>query len=220
MSGLINDQPAAGGDQPTGDDASQPDNAAQTPGSSSLENPLLQQAENGIEAKLTPQNRADYTKIVVAGLHIALAKGPNSRAAMLLHSPDPIGMAAKGAVALIFIMRKMSTGTMPMQAAIPAGLTLVLHALDFLDHAGVVKIAEPEIVRATTIYTNVLFQRMGITPKMLQNATGNVHQIITDPNAMNKIQLKAGLLKAPGAATPADIPGIPTGSAINPGAGG
>jgi hypothetical protein len=193
MSGIINTQPAP-----------------PASGSSGLSNPLLQTMENQLEAKLTPQNRNDYNKVVVAGLHIALANGPNSFMAKLNHSADPIGDCAKGAVALLLIMRRESRGVLPMQAGIPAGVTLMLHGLDFIDHAGIVKIAEPELVRATTQFTNQLFFRLGISPQMLQQATARVHQIVQDPDAMSKINLKAGLTQHPDAAKTTPVPGITT----------
>lgn len=182
--------------------------APSTAGSSSLENPLLQQMQNGLEAKLTPENRDDYNKVVVAGLHIALDRGANSFMAKLHASPDPIGDCAKGAVALMLIMRKETRGAMPLQAGIPAGVTLMLHGLDFIDHAGIVKIAEPELVRAITQFTNQLFWKLGISPEMLQKATARVHQIVQDPDAMSKINLKAGLTRHPDAAEPTQIPGL------------
>jgi hypothetical protein len=175
-----------------------------------IANPLLAQTEQVIESKLKPENRADYMKVVVAGLHIALANGPNGYMAKLHDAPDPIGACAKGAVALVLIMQKEAKGVLPMQAGIPAGLVLMLHGLDFIDHAGIVKIGENELARATTLYTNVLFQKLGITPQMLQSAAGRVHQIVQDPDAMQKINLKAGLTRHPDAAVPANIPGIPT----------
>jgi hypothetical protein len=192
MSGLINTAPA---NAPSG-------------APSGLSNPLLQQMETQLEAKLTPENRVDFNKIVVSGLHIALDKGADGFMGKLMHSPDPIGDCAKGAVALVLIMRMHSKGVMPMQAGIPAGVSLMLHGLDFIDHAKVVSIAEPELVRATTMFTNQLFFKLGISPQMLTSASQRVHQIVQDPDAMHKIQLKAGILKAPNAATPTMVPGI------------
>ncbi len=188
MSGMINKTPAS---------------------SSALANPVLQQMESGIEAKLTPANRADYMKIVVAGMKIALANGPNGFMARLRKMPDPIAACAKGAVALVLIMRKESKGVMPMQAGIPAGVSLMLHGLDFIDRSGIVKIGQNEAARATTIFTNQLFHRLGITPAMLHSATARVHQIVQSPDDMQKIQLKAGMLRHPDAALPSNIPGVP-----------
>lgn len=176
-----------------------------------LNNPLLQQTEDKIEGNLTPETRADYMKVVVAGLHIALDKGANGFMAKLRNSQDPIGDAARGAVALVLIMRKESRGVMPMKAAIPAGMTLMLHGLDFIDRAGVAKIAEPELDNAARTYTNTMFAKLKITPGMLQHAAGRVHEITQDPAAMAKINLKAGITRHPMAATPTPMPGGPPG---------
>lgn len=176
--------------------------------SGDLRNPLLQQTESALEARLKPETRADYMKIVVAGLHIALAGGPNGFLAKLHASNDPIGLCAKGAAQLVLVMSKEAKGTMPRQAMVPAGLTLMLHGLDFIDRAGV-KIGANELARATTQYGNELFHRQGITPEMLKNATAKVHSIVQDPDAMAKINLKAGITQHPDAAKLTPIPGMP-----------
>jgi hypothetical protein len=188
---------------------------AQASAGSALSNPLLAQAEQQLESRLLPATRADYDKIVVAGLHTALAKGPDGGMASLIHSKDPVSDAAQGAAALVLTMQKQSKGVMPMKAMIPAGITLVFHALDFIDRAKVATIAEPQIDRASTIYVNTMFHKLGITPAMLQQATGNVHRLMNDPASMQKIQMKAGLLRHPDSATPTPLPG----GMINGGAG-
>ncbi len=95
-----------------------------------------------------------------------------------------------------------------MQAGIQAAMTLMLHGLQFLEQSKILTIAEPELVRAVTQFTNQLFWRLGISPQMLQHATQRVHQILFDPDSMAKIQMKAGLTKPPDAAEPTQIPGI------------
>ena len=196
MSGLINAQPTTAA----------PDDAAPQQ-SSPLRNPLLAETAQKIESNIVDPNvRADFLKVVVAGLHIALANGPNSFVAKLKTSQDPIGDCARGAVALVLIMRRESRGVMPMKAGIPAGMVLMLHGLDFIDRAGIAKIAEPELDNATKIFTNELFHKLGITPGMIQQATGRVHQILQDPDAMAKINLKTGATRHPLAATPTPLP--------------
>jgi hypothetical protein len=91
-----------------------------------LSNPLLQQTEDRIEGNLAPENRQSYMKIVVAGMHIGLDKGPQSILASLAKSPDPIADAAKGAVSLVLILRKQAQGVMPLIAMVPAAMTLLL----------------------------------------------------------------------------------------------
>jgi hypothetical protein len=200
MSGIIN--------APSGD-AGPSDESDKAGGG--LSNPLLRQAEQQLETNLAPDNKANYDKIVVAGLHIALQNGPNSFMAKLRNSRDPIGDCARGAVALVLIMSKQSRGVMPMKAMVPAGMTLMFHGLDFIDRAKIAKIAEPQIDQAATTFTNFLFHKLGITPAMLQHAAGRVQEITQDPDAMAKINLKAGITRHPMAATPTPLPGGPAG---------
>jgi hypothetical protein len=198
MSGIINAQPQPG-------DAGPP---AQQQASGGLNNPLLAQTEARLEGNFSdPQVQQDYKKIVVAGLHIALANGPRSFMAKLLHSRDPIGDCARSAAALVMIMRRQSRGVMPIKAMVPAGLTLMLHGLDFIDRAKIMKVAEPQLDQATRIYTNEIFHKLGITTQMIERLGTRVHQVMQDPQAMQAINLKAGLTRVVHQPTP--LPGAP-----------
>lgn len=202
MSGIINAQGSGGG------------------ASSNLGNPLLAQAEAKLEANIAdPAVRQDYMKIVVAGLHIALDKGPEGFMGRLHGRPDPVSDCATGAVALMLIMRRESKGVMPMKAGVPAAMTLMFHGLDFLDRAKIAKIAEPEIDRATQIFTNTLFHKLGITPKILNTAAANVHKITQNPAQMEAINRKAGFVRSPDASQPTPLPGGPPGLIDGGGAG-
>jgi hypothetical protein len=174
--------------------------------SGSMSNPLLQQTEAGIEKGMDPTIHDAYLKIVLAGMHIALDKGPDGILASLKLSKDPVADAAKGAVAMVIVMRKEAKGIMPMKAMVPAALTLMLKALDFADRSGIVKVAEPELVRATHIFTDQIFARTGITKAGLQKAANRVHAITQDPEAMAKINLRAGITRHPMAAEPTPLP--------------
>lgn len=179
--------------------------------SNTLSNPLLEQTEQKIESNLTPENQQNYQKIVVAGMAAALDKGPNSLLAQLSKSQDPIADAAKGAVSLVIILRKQAQGIMPLKAMVPAAMTLLLKALDFIDRSKIMPVGQPELVRATHIFTDFMFARFGITRAGLQNAANKVHAFTQDPEAMAKISLKAGTTQHPMAATPTPLP--PSGQA-------
>src|SRR5712672_1513718 len=107
-----------------------------------LSNPILQQVETQIEANLASDIKADYDKIVVAGGHLALANG-GSMMTQLEKAADPIAGAAKGAVGLVLIMRKDAKGVMPVKAMVPAAMTLMLKALDFVDRSKIAPVGEP-----------------------------------------------------------------------------
>jgi hypothetical protein len=173
-----------------------------------LSNPLLQQIQTQIERNLSvdPANKHAFLKIVVAGQHLGVDKGAQGLLAQLLQSRDPITDAAKGAVSLALIMRREANGVMPLKALVPAAAVLMLKALDFLDLTGTVKIGQAELTRASETFGDFVLARFGISKQGLQHAAQKVHQIVSDPESMVRLNLKAGLLRHPNAATP--TPGV------------
>jgi hypothetical protein len=155
----------------------------------SIQNPLLRQVEAKVEEAVGDgKARADYLKVVVAGMRAALANGPQSMMAKLRDAPDPVKLCALGAVALVMHMRQISQGTMPPNSIISGATTLMLQALDFADHAGLAKVDNEALVRATHILTNALFQAFGITLPMLNKLAATAHGVMQDPGQMQAIQ--------------------------------
>ena len=172
------------------------------------QNDILTAAENKVESQLTPENKANYERIVVAGMKAALQGGPKGILASLRNSKDPVNDAAKGAVGLCVILYKESRGTMPLKAMVPAGLTLMLNALRFAQQLGILKVTQAMVVQATHTYVNTLFQVLHITPQMMQTAAQRVHALTQDPASMAKINMAAGFTKSPNAPAPTPLPGV------------
>lgn len=163
-------------------------------------NTVLKAAERKVEAGLTPETRANYQKIVTAGMKIALKDGPNGILAGLAKSKDPLHDCAKGAINLCLLMRKQARGVMPFKAMVPAAMTLMLQALDFADKAGVIKVGAVEIGKASRIFADEIFKAFGISGQQLQTAATKVHAITQDPAQMARLNLEAGITKAGGGA--------------------
>jgi hypothetical protein len=169
---------------------------------STLKNKLLRDLEKQIEASLTPENWPNYMKTVVNGLRVGLNGGPKGLLATLRDSADPVKDCALGAVNLVQLLRIQSQGTMPVQAAAPASMTLMLNALDFAEQAGLAEIGTEQIVRATRIFSNQIFTVLGITPQMLTKAAGAVHEVSEDPAKMEMVRRRAGVVRDPRSSTP------------------
>lgn len=161
-----------------------------------LKNTILEAAEQKNEAGLTPQNKADYMKIVVAGMKMAVKMhtGDYSR---LKASKDPIRDCAAAAINLCMLMKRAAKGIMPPKAMIPAAFTLMLQALDFCDKGGIIKVDNDALVKATHDFTNLMFQKFRITPQMLGAGIKNVRAITEDPAKMRLIHLQSGAIKHP-----------------------
>lgn len=170
-----------------------------------LKNKLLQGAEQSIERSLTPVNRANYMKIVVQGLQVGLKDGDKGIFSTLRDSADPVSDCALGAVNLVMLLRVQSQGTMPDQAMAPAAATLMLHALDFAEQAGLVAVDMEALTRAMRLYTNQIFKARGITPQMLTKAAGAVRGVVDNPEQMELIKRRAGVVRDPRASSPVDV---------------
>lgn len=173
-----------------------------------LNNKLLQAAEAKIEAGLTPENRTDYLKIVVAGQRYALHGGLQGLLASLKGRPDPIRDCARGAVNIVGYLRMMSQGTMPVRAMVPAAMALMLQALDFADKARIVAVGRDELVRATRLFINDMTKAMGLTPDKLNQMAKLTQGVMEDPTKMEQVKLRAGLVRDPRAPQPT-LPELP-----------
>jgi hypothetical protein len=177
--------------------------------STELRNRLLEQIATKVEESLTPENRADYDKIVVAGMRYGLEGGPNSVMAQVRTSQDPVKDCALGAVNTVKFLAMQSQGTMPERAMIPASLTLMLLALDFVDRAGIATVGQEEVVRATKLWGNYMFAAQGVTPEKLRRAASQVYGVTQDKGQLEAVKLRAGLVKDPRASTPTELPEEP-----------
>lgn len=157
-----------------------------------MQNRILEAVEQKIESSLTPQNKSDYMKIVVAGMKAGMEGGDKSILASLKNSKNPVSDCANGAINLCLMLSHQSRGTMPPMAMVPAAMTLMLKALDFADRSGIVKVGQPELVQATHVFTDAMFSKFGIDKKMLQTAATKVHAITQDPQQLAKLHQIGG----------------------------
>lgn len=170
-----------------------------------MENDILKAAEAAIEAAMNPRTRRDYTRLVIAGMKVAMRGGPQGLMRNLPSSKDPVRDCAIGAVNLAFMMAKTAqseTGNVPENALTYACYGLMLQALDVAAKLGLVEITNELVAEATKIATDRIFANMRITPEMLNTAAGKVNDIIKDPAMMEKLKLEIGASRDPRAPTP------------------
>lgn len=157
-----------------------------------LKNPLLQEAEQKLEAGLAPKTLENYNKILVAGLKAGLANGPQGIVAGLQKQQDPIQACALGAINLVLYLSRMSRGTMPADAAIAAATGLMLQALDFADTAGIVKVGKEELAKATSILVSNLVRAFGISDEQLNEAARQAGSVIDNPEHLAALEQRIG----------------------------
>lgn len=171
-----------------------------------LNNQLLRATEAQIERNLTAQTRTDYLKIVVAGQRYVLHNGKDGLLASLKGRPDPIRDCVRGAVNIVGHLKMLSRGTMPVQAMVPAAMSLMLQGLDFLDKSKAMPIGKEELVRATRLFIDDICKSLGVTPQVLQGLASQTRQIMGDKGKVELMKREVGAVRAPNASTPVEVP--------------
>lgn len=168
-------------------------------------NKVLAEAEQKIESNLLPDVHAIYMKIVVSGMKVALKNGEAGILAGLKKKANPLNDCAIGAVNLVVMLKQQAKGMMPEKAMVPASMTLMIHALDFADRAGIIKVGAEELSKATRIWANYLLKVSNVTPAMMAQAGTKVAGVMSDPTSMEALARRAGTVKDPRASTPTDM---------------
>ncbi|MDP3909035.1 MAG: hypothetical protein Q8Q14_01470 [Gemmatimonadales bacterium] len=150
------------------------------------ENTLIKQTIVQIEQRLKAGVRESYQKIVVAGMKFAMGE-KNNILAQLRESENVVEDAVKGAIGLVGVLRRAAKGAMPVDAMIPAGMTLALEALDFAERIGKIEIDASVIDEATTLFIETISPRLGLTPEKLGEMASRVQGVMGDNEKMSKI---------------------------------
>ena len=151
-------------------------------------NPLIKQAMDAVVAKAVPPDQKEaYQRIVTAGMKLAFDKTTHDSIIKGLdESKDPIKDVAVGTVGILLIMEKESKGTMPIPPMVPAGMTLVLHGLDYIEQTKGIKIDKAEIDNATQLFIETLSPKIGLTPEVMKKASEQVDGAMQNQDLMMK----------------------------------
>jgi|TARA_R110000868_G_scaffold246180_2_gene502801 hypothetical protein len=153
-----------------------------------MQNTLLKRVEAQVESQVPPAVRENYMKIVVSGMKYAMKDGANSIIASLKQSKDPLGDSVKGAINIVGLLRKAAKGTMPVNAMIPAAMTLLLQALDFADKTGILKVGQAEVDKATKMFMETILPLLNVPPEKMNAMMQQVHDLMRDPAKMAQLK--------------------------------
>jgi len=133
---------------------------------------MLRQVVRRIEATLKPDIRQNYQAVVVAGMK--LMWGPEfeedrQQVLSLINSPQDIPRVIAHVVAkVVSIVQNESKKNEPFPAAVPAGITLMCHALEFVEAAKKIDVDQNILSQTTMMVKDGIFGIYKITPELLQ----------------------------------------------------
>lgn len=140
-------------------------------------NPMLEQAEQGIQSKTPPDQQAALEKVVHAGLTVMyspkLAQQRNERIAA---TTDPAKEAGEGAARLMSNLFQQSGKKIPLPVIVPAAMILAFEYLDLVAKAGKTQITPELIANAAKAVGDAVLPLFGATPDKVQAAMSQANQ--------------------------------------------
>lgn len=131
-------------------------------------NPMLEQAEQGIQSKVPQELQAGFEKVIHAGLTIIYSpKLSQQLTARLAASTDPVREAGEGAARLISNLYQQSGKKLPVALVVPAAMVFAFEYLDLVAKAGKAEITPELIASATQAVADAVLPLMGITKDKL-----------------------------------------------------
>ncbi len=126
-------------------------------------NPLLQQTEQAITARVPQNLQNPLQRTLTAGFEIMYGSKAGVLKSQLMKSNDFAHNAGEGAAKLIGILFIQSKKTMPVKIAVPAATIFMCEALGFLEQAGKIKVTPGLLADATKDMAANVLQLFGVS---------------------------------------------------------
>jgi len=119
--------------------------------------------------KMPPELQEAYERVVIAGMKVMFSK--ESHRAMLkeLQNEGPMDQRlGKGIAGLMLLLFKESNETMPPAVMIPAGMKLMMEAVDFMRETGLGEPTNAEIGGGMQIMISTILEKFGVAPDKME----------------------------------------------------
>jgi len=137
-------------------------------------NPLLEQVIQAVSAKVAPDQKKAFDRIILAGMRLMYADETEAMLKKQIASAEPPIAAGQGAAKLVGLMLAKSKGTAPMKAMMPGGVVLTCEALDFMEKAGKVQLTPDIVSEAVQEFGSAVLQVIGVTPEKLEQMMARI----------------------------------------------
>ena len=127
----------------------------------------LESVEKNI--KMPPELQEAYERVVIAGMKVMFSKETHRIMLKELQKQGPVAdRLGKGIAGLMLLLFKESNQTMPPQVIFPAGIELMMQAVDFMKQTGMQKVANQDIGMAIQIMIATIAEKFGVDPARLE----------------------------------------------------
>ena len=120
------------------------------------------------DIKMPPELQEAYERVVIAGMKVMFSKESHRAMLQEIQKPGPMDeRLGKGIAGLMLMLFKESNETMPPAVIIPAGVNLLMEAVDFLRNSGLAKPTNADIGGGIEIMMATVLDKFGLPPDKL-----------------------------------------------------
>lgn len=119
--------------------------------------------------KMPPELQEAYDRVVLAGMKIMFTKDSHKLMLKELQKPGPVGQKlGQGIAGLMLILVKESNNSIPPAVLIPAGIQLMMQAVDFMRQTDMEKVTNQDIGDGMELMIMTLMEKFGASPEKVQ----------------------------------------------------
>ena len=116
-----------------------------------------------------PESQEAYERVVIAGMKVMYSKESHRMMLKELQKEGPIDQRlGKGIAGLMLLLVKESNGTIPPEVIIPAGVKLLMEAVDFMRDTGIGNPTNAEIGNGMQIMIAIILEKFGVAPDKME----------------------------------------------------
>jgi len=137
-----------------------------------VSDPLLKKIEAGIEAKVPPELKKEYLKVIVSGMKIMYdEKTSEQMIKMINEGNDVTGNIARGIALLVGMIYQQSGKKMSIPAGCMAAIVLMTQALEFASKTKGIEITPDLVAECTQKTSRAVMAKFGIGQEQIDMAT-------------------------------------------------
>jgi hypothetical protein len=119
--------------------------------------------------QMPPELQEAYDRVVIAGMKVMYSKESHRMMLKELQKEGPIDQRlGKGIAGLMLLLFKESNGTMPPAVIIPAGIKLVMEAVDFMRSTKLANPTNGDIGNGVQIMIAIILEKFGVAPDKME----------------------------------------------------
>ncbi len=120
------------------------------------------------EIQMPPELQEAFTRMVIGGMKVMFDQKTHKMMLDQLRQQGPLGQRlGEGIAGLVLLLFKESNQTLPPQVLIPAGIELLMQAVEFLRKSGLEEVTNEDIGEGMRIFITVLLEKFGMSADKL-----------------------------------------------------